>query len=276
MNTIPRDAILAELDKLEGSYGVYVEDLHSGDLLEINPELVLPSASIIKVPMLALLLKDAADGLVDLSEPQVIAENNRVGGTGILYELDRDYCPTLYTAGKLMVVLSDNTCTNHIMDLIGIERFNAFWAEQGYPSFRLMRKTMDWAEIAKGKNNFLHVRDAGRLLSTIARRELFSPEICDIIMEIMRKQYYNDLLPALIPAVPGYAPPEQHEHIAEGCVGVAHKTGGLPRLQHDAGIFTLPDGRQYVIAMLTANLKRDVDGAEAIRRVSRLVYEALC
>ena len=50
MNTIPRDAILAELDKLEGSYGVYVEDLHSGDLLEINPELVLPPPVSLRFP----------------------------------------------------------------------------------------------------------------------------------------------------------------------------------------------------------------------------------
>ena len=138
MKRIPREQIMEILDRLEGNCGLYVEYLESGEVFTVDPELVLPSASVIKVPMLALLLKDAGEGKFDLQEPQVIAESNRVGGTGILYELDRDYRPSLYTVAKLMISVSDNMCTNHIMDLIGMERFNRFWTDEGYPSFRLM------------------------------------------------------------------------------------------------------------------------------------------
>lgn len=274
MKQIPRSEIYSILSRLQGKCGLYIEHLRTGEIMEVNSHWICPSASVIKVPMLAMLLKEVQEGKFEWEEQQTVAEENRVGGSGILYFLDRYYAPTLKTAAKLMIQLSDNMCTNHIMDLLGIERFNRYWAEMGYPSFKLGRKMMDWGEIEKGKNNFLNAWDIGRLLSTIGRGELYSKEISDQIITIMRGQFYRTMLASLIPSVPGYAPPEDYERVQENMVLVASKSGGIPGVAHDVGIFDLPDGSRYIIACLTAELPNDIDGHTCVAQISKACYEA--
>ena len=151
MKRIPQNEIYRILSGLAGTVGLYVEDCQSGEIFTINPEHVFPSASVIKVPMLALLMRDAQQGLVDLDAPRTLDPRNRVGGTGILCELGTDYTPSLRDLAKLMIVLSDNIATNEIMDVIGMERFNSFCREMGYQNITLMRKMMDFEAIQQGK-----------------------------------------------------------------------------------------------------------------------------
>ena len=163
---IPQKAIYEILSGLTGNVGLYVELLDSGEKFDINPGLVFPSASVIKIPMLALLLKDVREGRADWNAPRTIAPVNRVGGTGILAYLDQDYAPSLKTLAFLMITLSDNTATNEIMDMIGIERFNEFWKAQGYANISLGRKMLDFEAIKLGRNNYMCAGEAGRLLSS--------------------------------------------------------------------------------------------------------------
>ena len=72
MKRIPQNEIYRILSGLAGTVGLYVEDCQSGEIFTINPEHVFPSASVIKVPMLALLMRDAQQGLVDLDAPRTI------------------------------------------------------------------------------------------------------------------------------------------------------------------------------------------------------------
>lgn len=254
---------------------VLIEDMESGEVFEMNADHVFPSASVIKVPMLALLLKDVQAGRLDWHKPYPIAAKNRVGGTGILCELDPDYTPTLAVLAKLMIVISDNTATNQIMDLIGIDRFNAFCREMGYAHITLMRKMLDFEAIKQGKNNYMCAGEAGRLLSSIARGEFVNSEVCATIVGIMEKQQCRNKLPALIPAIPSWSPEEQRRNPKPGTLLVANKTGELDHIQHDVGIFTLPDKRRYVIAVFSGELESDVDGIATIARLSQTVYMAM-
>ena len=157
--------------------------------------------------MLALLMRDAQQGLVDLDAPAPSTPRNRVGGTGILCELGTDYTPSLRDLAKLMIVLSDNIATNEIMDVIGMERFNSFCREMGYQNITLMRKMMDFEAIQQGKNNYMCAGETGRLLSAISRGEFVNPEISQTIFDIMASQQCRNKLPALLPAVASYPAP---------------------------------------------------------------------
>ena len=139
MSAIPVKELYRILAEYDGDVGLYVEDCQTGEVFAVNAEEVFPSASVIKVPMLAVLLKDARDGLVELDTPRNIAEENRVGGSGIICDLYRRFTPTLRDMAKLMIVLSDNVATNEIMDVIGMERFNRFWADWGCSSTKPAR-----------------------------------------------------------------------------------------------------------------------------------------
>ena len=272
---IPQQAVYEILSGLKGNVGLYVELLDTGEKFEINPGLVFPSASVIKIPMLALLLKDVREGKADWNAPRTIAPVNRVGGTGILAYLDQDYAPSLKTLAFLMITLSDNTATNEIMDMIGIERFNEFWKAQGYANISLGRKMLDFEAIKLGRNNYMCAGEAGRLLSSIARSECGHRDDCETIIDFMAHQQCINKLPSLLPAIPSWAGAEERRNMKPGTVLVANKTGDLTGIQHDVGVFTLPDGRSYVIAMFTGGLESDRCGIEAIARVSRAVYDAV-
>ena len=272
---IPQQAVYEILSGLKGNVGLYVELLDTGEKFEINPGLVFPSASVIKIPMLALLLKDVREGKADWNAPRTIAPVNRVGGTGILAYLDQDYAPSLKTLAFLMITLSDNTATNEIMDMIGIERFNEFWKAQGYANISLGRKMLDFEAIKLGRNNYMCAGEAGRLLSSIARGECGHRDDCETIIDFMAHQQCINKLPSLLPAIPSWAGAEERRNMKPGTVLVANKTGDLTGIQHDVGVFTLPDGRRYVIAMFTVGLESDRCGIEAIARVSCAVYDAV-
>ena len=272
---IPQKEIYELLSKLDGTVGLYVEVMDTGEVFEINPDYVFPSASVIKIPMLALLLRDVQEKRADWNAPRAIAPNNRVGGTGILVSLDADYAPSLSVLATLMITLSDNTATNEIMDIIGIDRFNQFCRDMGYSHIMLMRKMLDFEAIKQGRNNYMCAGEAGRLLSSIAKGEFVNKEVCETIIGIMERQQCLNKLPALLPAIPSWASKEERTNMKPGTVLVANKTGDLTGIQHDVGVFTLPDGRRYVIAMFTGGLASYRDGIMAIAKVSRAVYDAM-
>lgn len=275
MGKIPQNQIYQLLAQVKGAFGIYIHDLDTDEVFQVNPDRVFPSASVIKIPMLALLLKDVQEGRVDWKAPRPINPVNRVGGTGVLCELEESYVPTLETLAKLMIVLSDNIATNEIMDIIGIDRHNEFCREMGYTNTILMRKMLDFEAIRQGKNNYMSAGEAGRLLVKIAKGEFVNPEISQTIVSIMEHQQCRNKLPALLPAVPSYAPEEDKRNLKPGTVLAANKTGELVGIQHDVGIFTLPDGRRYVIAILSGELENDAQGISTIQQISRAVYDAL-
>lgn len=275
MKKIPQQEIYQLLSEINGTVGLYIHILDTDEVFQINPNHIFPSASVIKIPMLALLLRDVHEGQVEWNLPRSISSSNRVGGTGILCELETSYCPTVETLAKLMIALSDNTATNEIIDIIGIQRHNEFCREMGYSHTTLMRKMMDFDAIAEGRNNYMCAGEAGQLLVQIARGEFVSPEVSNTIVKAMEKQQCRNKLPALIPAVVCYASEADKQNLKPDTVLVANKTGDLFHIQHDVGIFTLPDGRRYVIAIFTGDLAEDAQGIETIAKISRAVYLAM-
>lgn len=275
MKKIPDLKIYSILSQAECKVGLYVESIDTEEVFEVNPNTVFPSASVIKVPMLALLMKDAQEGRVDLHVPHPIKPENRVSGSGIIRKLDESYVPSLNTLAKLMIILSDNIATNEVMDVIGIERFNAFCLEQGWSKTSLGRKMMDMEAIRQGKSNYTSAGDLGRLLSSVARCQCISKEVSRQVFETMLDQQFRDMLPELIPAIPFFASEADRNSLAPDTVLVANKTGELLNVQHDVGIFVLPDKRRYVIAMFTAEHAEECNGHHVIAQVSQAVYNAL-
>ena len=274
MYRIPQNEIYKILAELDGVVGLYVEDCSTNEVFTVNPDHRFPACSVIKIPMLGLFFLDAAKGKYDLSKPHHIADKNRVAGTGILHLLDKEYDPSLYNIAKMMIVMSDNMATNEVMDLIGIDRFNSWCREQGQLCTELQRKMMDFSAVKAGRNNYMSAGDAGVICSMIANGTYLTKEISDTILDMMRWQQYRNKLPAMIPAISSYSGIQGE--IPEGTVLVGNKTGDLVGIQHDVGIFELPNHNRYVISMFTADLKQDYDGIHAIGRVSRAVYDALC
>jgi beta-lactamase class A len=205
--------------------------------LLISADEAVSAASTIKVPILAAALDEVDAGRLDLG--QLIAiPSQRTGGSGVLHALPSLRTLTLADLLTLMIIVSDNTATNVVIDLIGMERVNQFCADAGLKGTVLRRKMMDADAMRLGLENTTTAHDQAMLLDAIAWRNLLPAPLRAFALQALERQQFNDGLPSLLP----------------DDVIVAHKTGELPGIRHDVGIITGTNGRQAVVAVLVSGI----------------------
>ena len=241
---------------LDGVLGLAFKDLTTGKTLFVNEREVFPQASSIKIAVLAEIFKQAEEGRLDLDAFLTVDDGNRVAGSGVLYFLGR---PSLSLSVRdtavLMVVLSDNTATNLLIDKVGMEAVNRRLDALGLGKTRLRRKMMDLKAASEGRENVSTPLEMMTLLESVWKGAF--------LKEPGRKAFLEML------AIPKDSP--LRAGVPEG-VEVAEKPGELEAVRCDSGLVLLP-GRPYVLSVMTTYLKRDADGNPAIARISQLVYE---
>jgi beta-lactamase class A len=205
--------------------------------LLISADEVVTAASTIKVPILAAALDEVDAGRLDLAQPAAIPPQ-RTGGSGVLQALPYLHTLTLADLLTLMIIVSDNTATNVVIDLIGMERVNQFCAGAGLKGTVLRRKMMDADAVRLGLENTTTAHDQATLLDAIAWRNLLPAPLRAFALQALERQQFNDGLPSLLPDE----------------VIVAHKTGELPGVRHDVGVITGTNGRQAVVAVLVSGI----------------------
>jgi len=241
---------------LDGILGLALKDLKTGKTFLINEREVFPQASSIKIAILLEAFKQAEEGRLQLDEFIALEESRKVAGSGVLYYLGR---PSLRLSVRdtavLMVVLSDNTATNLLIDKVGMEAVNKRLDVLGLAKTRLRRKMMDLKAAAEGRENVSTPLEMMTLLEKLWKGD------------VLKEPYRKDLLEIL--TIPKDSP--LRAGVPEG-IAVAEKPGELEAVRCDSGIVQLT-GRPYVICVMTTYLKHDADGNQAITRISRLAYE---
>jgi beta-lactamase class A len=241
---------------LDGVLGLALKDLKTGKTFLINEREVFPQASSIKIAILLEAFKQAEEGRLKLDEFIALEEGRKVAGSGVLFYLGRPSLSlSIRDIAVLMVVLSDNTATNLLIDRVGIEAVNRRMDAMGLPKTRLRRKMMDLKAASEGRENVSTPLEMMTLLAKIWKGD------------VLKEPYRKDLLEIL--AIPKDSP--LRSGVPDG-VDVAEKPGELEGVRCDSGIVMLP-GRPYILCVMTTYLKRDADGNPAIAKISRLAYE---
>ena len=267
---IPEEKIHKLCSAIDGNWGIYLSVPETGEKMAVNADRQIISASTIKVPLLALLLRDGEEGRLDLHAPMPIQKENRVNGSGVLQGLDPNVTMSLFDYAVLMMVLSDNIATNQVIDAVGMDRANAFFRQNGWSATRLQRKMM-----TPGEQNYTSVKDLADMMERILAGTLVSEQASRTMLSIMAGQVTGKFRPAL-PAVKRPNPETALAPIPSGKVLLAAKSGTLfhPNAAHDAGIMILPNGRRAVLVMTTCT--GDNAKAESIMgQVARTVYKSL-
>jgi len=158
-----------------------------------------------------------------------------------------------------MIIISDNMATNILIDLLGINNINNTAEQLGLKQTVLQRKMMDFKAKASGKDNFTCANDMAHILELIYTGKAINNESSKIMLNILLRQQVNGSLNLYLP----------------GEVKIAHKTGDLDNLEHDVGIVYLPT-TNYIICVLTNNLKSNKEGREIIGLISKAVYDGFC
>jgi beta-lactamase class A len=245
------DTIATDLD---GVMGYVVVDLATGERIERLPNEVFPLASTVKLALLYELFKQADEGRVNLDEVRPLDRKHVVGGTGVLTELTAPAMP-LRDYATLMVVLSDNTATNLLIDVVGMERVTARMAALGMPTLKLRRKMIDLAAARRGDENVGTPADLAKLLTLIHTAEGLKKESAEALLAILKKP----------------KPSALRRGVGDG-VPVANKTGTLEGVEGDAGIVYV-SGRPYILCVLTTYLKNNAAGEAAIETASRAAFD---
>ena len=225
--------------------------------LQIASELVMPSCSLIKVPILWTLLEESEAGRLHLNQQVLLREEEKAGSRGILKELHAGLSLTVRDLAMLMIVLSDNTATNLLLDRLGFDRVNATCRSLGLAHTAVARRMMDKDARAAGIENTTTPSDCARLLELMVYRERLSPTSHDLLRDILLRQQLNDLLPFLMP---------------EG-TRFAHKSGELPGYRHDSGLLFLEDWVVSVSVMTHWDEQR-LDAVRLLNRIGKEVHAA--
>lgn len=280
-HVIPAEELTKLCNQIKGSYGLYISIPQGGTRFMVNETAIFNSASTMKIPTLAKLLQDVEEGLVDLEEMRRIKPDNRVRGSGILKSLSPQLELPILDIAELMMVLSDNSATNEILDIVGMERVREFCLENGYENTWVWRKLFFQGEQPEPQNpegtpiNATCAWDLGRMMESIAQGNCVSEDASRKMVQIMAGQQVARLK-TLLPNVAHADPRKPFQLPPEGKVTVASKGGTLTHLgiAHDAGIFYLPDGRYYVMVICTQS-ESVRETTEIINRAGLIMYEAM-
>lgn len=251
-----RAGIVAAEARLDGVLGVAVKDLVSGRMIEIRGDVVFPQASAIKLALVYELYQQAGAGRIDLSALRALPKV-RVGGSGVLPYLSDKARLTVRDLAILMMSLSDNAATNILVDEVTFSAVNARMDALGLGKTRFRRHMIDLAAARRGEENVSTPREMMRLIEAINRADGLTPALADDLRAVVGVPKSAET--AFRSALPG-------ELI------VLDKGGSLEGVRTATGMVLLKY-RPYAAAIMTTALRNEPDGEDAIREISRLIYE---
>jgi beta-lactamase class A len=252
-----------------GVLGVWAQALPSGETIQWNTQEVFPAASTIKLPILYEVYRQVGEGRFRLTDPVTATADDVVGGSGILKELTPGLTLSIRDMATLMIVVSDNTAANLLIDLVGLEAVNRSMQALGLRRSVLAHKLMQAALDASSNNTT--PADLGALMTLLARRAILTPPACEEILQILRRQHYTNYTTRRIPEFDGYQEPG-----GVPAVTVASKSGSVRGTRNDVALVESPTCR-YVIAMMSRDCADrrfyvDNEAAVLLADVSALIY----
>lgn len=263
-------AIQREVSDFPGTVGVAAKHLGTGEKILINAGWETDTASTIKTPILIALMREVESGAISLDDRLTVTQENAAGGSGILRDLSIGHDLTVGETATLMIVLSDNTATNMLVDLVGIERVNQALRDFGFPVTTLFRKI----KFAPGNPPLAQTTPAelAGIMEALASDRILSDAGRETILAIMRRQQHRDLIPRYLPFYPFV---DKDEPDYNG-LQIANKTGSQSGFRADMALVEWP-GTQYVLAVI---IDGDPDtrfwaenaGERLIGRISRHVF----
>lgn len=257
------------LGQQKAVFAVAFKNLSSGETLFMHEHEIFHAASTMKTSVLVEIYKQAAAGKFSLNDSITITNEFKSIVDSSVFSLspDDDSELELYKKGGqkmaihdlvyLMITVSSNFATNLLIDLVGAGHVTATMRKMGLKDLNVLRGVEDEKAYQKGLNNVVTAYDLMLLFEKIARGKAVNKKASDEMIKTLSDQRFNEIIPARLPST----------------VKVAHKTGWIKGVNHDSGIVFLPDGRKYVLVLLSKNAGDDKAAVSALAAVSEMIYK---
>lgn len=264
-----RQAINVELSRHpEGVFAIAAKDISSGKTFFMNEHDNFHAASTMKTPVLIEAYKQAAAGKFKISGLVTVKNEFRSIADGSTFSIDSTddsehelyrmigRKTSIYDLLYRMITMSSNLATNNIIDLVGAKNVNESMRNLGAKDIQVLRGVEDNKAYEKGMNNTVTAYDLMLIMESIATEKAVSHDASGEMIKILMHQHFTDIIAKKLP--PG--------------VKVASKSGSITQITHDSGIVFLPDGRKYVVVLLSRGVQDHEAVSETLANVSKLIY----
>jgi beta-lactamase class A len=265
-----RQRMLDRIQEVPGAtVGVVLRDVGGGAAVFINPDSVFHAASTMKVPVMieyfrrldakqlttdqTLALDTVFKSIVDGSP---YALNAGVDSDSSVFSRVGQQVPLRWLVER-MIVRSSNLATNALIELLDAQKVQSTTVSLGAVNMKVRRGVEDGKAFQQGLNNQTTARDLATLLEAIETGKAASRASTREMVEILAKQEFNDEIPAGLP--PG--------------TKVAHKTGWITGVTHDAALVYPPNRKPYVLVVLTRGIRERQVAQRLIADLSRMAWE---
>jgi beta-lactamase class A len=288
-----QETLAKVIEDVKGIYGVAVQHLDTGEEASINGDVPFQTASSCKVAILAALFSEAAQGNLSLTERIRLTKEDLVPGSGVFQLFDPGAEVSLKDIATLMIIVSDNLATDKVLEFVGKEKVNALTESLGLKVTHLEHNIWELLSVYVGlvpkkkseeaykeldewleeenvdrssspifdmalKNNISTPNEMNRLLSSIAKGKVATPEACQQMIDILKNQQFGHRLPYLLP---------------EGA-GAANKTGTIGGAINDVGIIYLSGNKgAFAISVLTKNIESKIEAERKIAELAKAAYD---
>jgi beta-lactamase class A len=265
--SLPTD-VLSRIQKSGADVGVAFRTLDGKTEWFSRADDVFHAASTMKIPVMIELFHQVREGTLKLDEPLVVKNEFHSLVDGSIFTLDPadDSETDLYKAVgqtrtlsqlcELMITVSSNLATNLLVEKLGVDNIRATVHALHADGMSVLRGVEDNKAYEKGMNNTTTARGLLVLLEAIAKGQSVDPDSSRQMVEILARQKFNEAIPAGLPSG----------------TRVAHKTGELPKVHHDAAIVYAP--RPFVLVILVRGLAESKDSAALMADITRRIYQS--
>lgn len=248
-------ALQGIVTRTQAVIGMSALDLTSGESFGVNENLVFPQGSAIKIPILMEVWKQARQGAFRLDDKRPVPKQVMVAGSGVLqFFSDGGSELSIRDLAVLMIVLSDNTATNILIDLVGKERINQTMSSLGLAQTKVQRRMIDEAASARDEENLSTPFEAARIMKTLYDGSFLDRKACDEMLEILKYPKSGGIkrgLPAQVP--------------------VAFKPGGIAGVETEWAI-VYAERRPFAVAVMQ-NYKPSTDESDPMKEIGTVLYD---
>ena len=276
------------VSKINGEVGVAALNLKNDKNIYINEDESFFMASVFKIPLLITLYKQVDLGNIDMDQRITLAQDLKTGGSGVLRELTPGIQPTLFDLAMLMIIISDNTATDILFNMLGKDKINSLMSQNNLSktftpmscqdllsslagieppqeaTYENIARIIDGhyippdncSALNEDKSNVSTAYEMVTLMKLLTTGKILSESSTNSVLSILKSQKLKTIIPHYIPKN----------------IKIANKTGGVYSVRSDVGTVWSPKG-PYTIAIMAKNVTNEPDIDTKLAKISLSIYE---
>lgn len=245
------------LESRIGNYSFFFEDLSSGYVYGYNENVKMTAAGCMKLPIAIALIKEEELGNLSFLDKVKIEGKDKVYGTGIIHEFnEREY--TIFELLVAMLIQSDNTATNKIIDILTMDRINTVIKEIGLKNTELKRKTCDERSNKEAIENITTAYDLCYIWKTLYNATYLNENNSTMLIDILRRQQIKNKLALYITEDLKY--------------DISSKTGDKQGVENDTELISLNKGN-FTFTVMSKDVPNSVYGTVTLAKSGKMMLD---